>query len=197
MSAWIRMVPDEEAGPELKGALELARTPHGTVDNVMRVHSLRPSTMKGHVAIYRAALHDDANTLPGWLQETISSYVSILNDCPYSYANHWANARHLIGNSERADAIEAALQARRPEDAFSESELSLLRYAEKLTIEPGRMDKSDVDSLREAGLDDGEILEVNQIVCYFNYANRLLNGLGVSTEGDVVGYYSSAEASHG
>lgn len=197
MSAWIRMVPDEEAGPELKRALELARTPHGTVDNVMRVHSLRPSTMKGHVAIYRAALHDDANTLPGWLQETISSYVSILNECPYSFANHWANARHLIGNSERADAIEAALQARRPEEAFTGRELSLLRYAEKLTIEPGSMDKSDVDSLREAGFDDGEILEVNQIVCYFNYANRLLNGLGVTTEGDVVGYYSSAEASHG
>lgn len=191
MSAWIRMVTDEEAGQELLGALELARTPHGTVDNVMRVHSLRPSTMRGHVAIYRAALHDDANTLPGWLQETVSSYVSILNDCPYSYANHWANARHLIGNGERADAIEAALQIRRPQDAFDGRELALLRYAEKLTIEPGRMEKSDVDRLRDAGLDDGEILEANQIVCYFNYANRLLNGLGVTTDGDVVGYYST------
>ena len=197
MSAWIRMFPDEEAGQELQEALELARTPHGTVDNVMRVHSLRPSTMRGHVAIYRAALHDDANTLPGWLQETISSYVSILNDCPYSYANHWANARHLIGDSDRADAIEAALRAGRPEDAFDGWELALMRYAQKLTTEPGRMDKSDVNSLRAAGLDDGEILEANQIVCYFNYANRLLNGLGVTTEGDVIGNYSPSEASHG
>ena len=96
MSAWIRMIGDDEADAALLEALRLARTPHGTVDNVMRVHSLRPGTMKGHVVLYRAALHDEANTLPPWLQETISAYVSILNDCAYSLANHWANASHLM-----------------------------------------------------------------------------------------------------
>ena len=29
-----------------------------------------------------------------------------------------------------------------------------------------------------------------QIVGYFNYVNRCLNGLGVSTEGDIIGYYA-------
>jgi hypothetical protein len=87
MSAWIKMISDEEADSDLLDVLQLARTPHGTVDNVMRVHSLRPNTMRGHVMLYRAALHDDANTLPMWLQETISSYVSILNHCEYSLAN--------------------------------------------------------------------------------------------------------------
>ena len=43
-----------------------------------------------------------------------------------------------------------------------------------------------------AGLDDGETLEANQIIGYFNYANRCLNGLGVTTEGDVVGYYAAS-----
>jgi len=170
--------------------LALARTPHGTVDNVMRVHSLRPSTMRGHVVLYRAALHDDENTIPEWLQETISSYVSILNDCPYSLANHWANARHLIADEARADIIEAALHARRPEDAFEGAELALLRYAEKLTIAPSSMAETDVVTLRSAGLDDGQILEANQIICYFNYVNRTLNGLGVTTDGDTIGYYA-------
>jgi hypothetical protein len=32
-------------------------------------------------------------------------------------------------------------------------------------------------------------LEANQIVCYFSYVNRSINGLGVTTAGDVVGYY--------
>ena len=191
MSAWIRMLTEEDADPNLREMLELARTPHGTVDNVMRVHSLRPSTMRGHVMLYRAVLHDASNTLPGWLQETISSYVSILNDCPYSLANHWANARHLIGDEARADAIECALHARRPEDALGGRALALLRYAEKLTLKPGKMEAADVEALREEGLDDGEILEANQIVGYFNYANRLLNGLGVTTKGDIVGYYAS------
>ena len=53
------------------------------------------------------------------------------------------------------------------------------------------MEQADVGALSEAGLDDGEILEANQIIGYFNYANRCLNGLGVATDGDVVGYYTA------
>lgn len=190
MSAWIKMISDEEADKDLLEVLKLARTPHGTVDNVMRVHSLRPNTMRGHVVLYRAALHDDANTLPMWLQETISSYVSILNGCGYSLANHWANARKLLDDDVRADAIEAALHARRPGEVFQGRELALLRYAEKLTLEPAAMVEDDVKALKAEGLDDGQILEANQIVGYFNYVNRLLNGLGVTTDGDIIGYYA-------
>jgi uncharacterized peroxidase-related enzyme len=193
MSAWIKMISDEEADSELLDVLQLARTPHGTVDNVMRVHSLRPNTMRGHVVLYRAALHDEANTLPMWLQETISSYVSILNHCGYSLANHWANARHLMNDDEKADRIEAALHERQPEAVFDGHELALLRYAEKLTLTPGDMVQADVDGLRDAGVDDGQILEANQIIGYFNYVNRCLNGLGVSTDNDVVGYYASKD----
>ena len=39
-----------------------------------------------------------------------------------------------------------------------------------------------------------EILELNQIIGYFNYVNRLLNGLGVTTIGDTVGFYKSTES---
>ena len=53
------------------------------------------------------------------------------------------------------------------------------------------MEMKDIIRLQEIGINDGEILEVNQVVAYFNYSNRLLNGLGVSTAGDVVGYYKS------
>ena len=190
MPAWINMISDEDADAELLDILKLARTPHGSVDNVMRVHSLRPATMRGHVELYRAALHDDANTLPGWLQETVSSYVSILNNCAYSLANHWANARHLIGDNERAGKIKAALHDRSPARVFEGRELALLEYAGKLTLCPGDMKKEDIDALKASGLDDGEILEANQIICYFNYANRSLNGLGVTTKGDIIGYYS-------
>ena len=189
MSAWIKMIADEDASDELLDVLNLSRTPHGTVDNVMRVHSLRPSTMRGHVVLYRAALHDDANTLPEWLQEVIASYVSILNKCDYSLANHWANARHLIGDIDKSDEIKTALDAGEPERAFEGRELALLQYTEKLTLAPQNMAQEDIEEMRSAGLDDGEILEANQIIGYFNYANRCLNGLGVTTDGDVVGYY--------
>jgi uncharacterized peroxidase-related enzyme len=149
--------------------------------------------MRGHVILYRAALHDDSNTLPMWLQETISSYVSILNRCEYSLANHWANARHLIGDDHRADDIKAALDDQAPARVFESAELALMQYAEILTLRPGEIMESDIIKLRENGLNDGEILEANQIICYFNYVNRSLNGLGVTTDNDVVGYYANED----
>jgi len=189
MSAWIEMISDEEADEQLTEVLNLARTPHGTVDNVMRVHSLRPNTMKGHVILYRAALHDDANTIPMWFQETISSYVSILNNCDYSLSNHWKNASHLIGDYEKSDAIKKALDNKKPEEVFTGKELAILKYSEKLTINPSEMREEDIQELKKNNVTDGEILEANQIICYFNYVNRTINGLGVTTEGDIVGYY--------
>jgi alkylhydroperoxidase family enzyme len=57
----------------------------------------------------------------------------------------------------------------------------------KLTLEPQRMEEADILAAREAGATDGEILEANQVCAYFNYSNRLLNGLGVTTQGDILG----------
>lgn len=189
MSAWIEMIDEVEAPEALKPYYEMARSPAGTVDNVMKIHSLRPHTLEGHVALYRSVLHHPENRLPDWLLETIASYTSILNGCAYSLTNHFANARHLIADEARAEAILAALKDDAPERAFEGRELAMLRYARRLTLAPQDMTEADVEAMRAAGADDGEILEVNQVCCYFNYVNRLLNGLGVSLEGDTIGYY--------
>ena len=189
MSAWIKMISLEEATGLLARMYEKVRTPHGTVDNVMRVHSLRPHTMDGHVTLYRSVLHNPDNTLPFGFLEVVASYTSTLNDCEYSLTHHFANARRLMADESRADAVFEALTTRSPEAAFEGKELALLRYAEKLTVSVSTMDRSDYEALVMAGCSDGEILEVNQVCAYFNYSNRLLNGLGVTTEGDVVGYY--------
>ena len=189
MTAWIRMIPDAEASPALREMLDRVRTPHGTVDNVMRVHSLRPQTMAGHVTLYRSVLHNSDNTLPFSFLEVLACCTSIVNRCEYSLTHHFTNVRRLLRDDKRAFAIRAALEASQPEQAFSGKELALVRYVAKLTARPGDMVKADIDALRAAGCDDGEILEANQVCAYFNYSNRLLNGLGVTTEGDVIGYY--------
>ena len=189
MTSWIRMIPDDEASPALREMLDRVRTPHGTVDNVMRVHGLRPQTMQGHLALYKSVLHSPENVLPFWFLEVAACCTSIVNRCAYSLEHHFMNVRRLIKDDARAFGIKAALEAGRPEDAFSGKELALLRYVAKLTANVAHMQRSDVDALRAAGCDDGEILEINQVCAYFNYSNRLLNGLGVTTEGDVLGYY--------
>ena len=62
-----------------------------------------------------------------------------------------------------------------------------LRYARALTKDITDMPEQLVKVMRGAGYDDGEILEINQLVAYFAYANRTVVGLGCSTEGDILG----------
>ena len=189
MSAWIKMVSPEDATGRLKELYDRVTTPHGTVDNVMRAHSLRPETLDGHVVLYKSVLHNEDNTLPFWFLEAIATYVSLTNRCHYSTTHHAANMRRLQDDETRAETMYAALACDQPELVFEGKELALLRYARKLTAAVGEMCATDIETLRAAGANDGEILEVNQVCAYFNYSNRLLNGLGVTTKGDTVGYY--------
>ena len=58
----------------------------------------------------------------------------------------------------------------------------MLDYAVKLTESPAFMEAADLKPLREAGFDDKAILDINQIVAYFAYVNRVADGLGVEME---------------
>jgi uncharacterized peroxidase-related enzyme len=58
----------------------------------------------------------------------------------------------------------------------------MLKYAEKLTLTPAKMEKSDIEELKVAGFTEKDILDINQITCYFAYVNRLADGLGVPLE---------------
>lgn len=58
----------------------------------------------------------------------------------------------------------------------------MLDYALKLTCDPGAMTADDVAALRAAGFGDRAILDICQVVAYYNYVNRLADGLGVELE---------------
>ena len=116
--------------------------------------------------------------------------MSILNFCEHSLTHHGNNAVRLIDNAQRVEAIQAALRSQSFENTFNEKEIAILHYSKKLTCDVDNLKKVYVIKLKQAGCDDGEILEVNQVTAYFNYSNRVLNALGVSLDGDKVGYYS-------
>ncbi len=62
------------------------------------------------------------------------------------------------------------------------TQMAMLDYAAKLTKRPADMIESDIDRLRSAGFKDRAILDINQIVAYFAYVNRVADGLGVDLE---------------
>lgn len=185
--AWIETVPYEQATGRLKKLYDRIKDPAGNVDNIMLAHSLRPHSMDGHMSIYKNVLHHTGNTLPKWLLELVGVYVSYLNGCEYCYEHHFAGMARLMDDEPKSTDFRAAIESDDFQDVFSAQELAILAYAKKLSQNPVDMVEADVQSLRDVGLDDGEILEINQVTSYFAYANRMVLGLGINTEGDVLG----------
>jgi uncharacterized peroxidase-related enzyme len=184
---WIATVAFEDATGKVRQLYERIKGPDNNVDNIMMAHSLRPHTMEGHMAIYKNVIHHPRNTLPKWLLEAVGVYVSLINKCDYCIEHHYVGMRRLLNDDERSSEIRTALEAEDPERAFGGRELAALRYAAVLTRTPTDISPEDLDALREASLDDGEILEVNQVAAYFNYANRTVLGLGINKDGDIIG----------
>jgi len=185
--AWIKTIEYEAATGILKKLYDRVKGANNYIDNILKVHSLRPHSLKGHMAIYKNVLHHRNNTFPKWFLETLGVYVSILNGCEYCYRHHFSGLERLIKDEAKAKKIWNVLEAQQPELFFSGKELALLNYAQKLTMQPQNMSENDFSTLQKEGLTDGEILEANQVISYFSYANRTVLGLGVSTEGDILG----------
>ena len=184
---WISWVPFDAATGRLRKLYERVTGPDSNVGNIMLAHSLRPHSMEGHMHLYKSVLHHSGNKLPKWYLEAVGVFVSHLNRCDYCYEHHYAGMRRLLRDDERSAAIRAAIESDNPAAAFDGRELAGMIYAERLTEDPSVIEAADIDVLREAGFDDGEILELNQVASYFAYANRMVLGLGVNTDGDVIG----------
>ena len=182
--AWINTIPYDEATGPLLELYNRIKGPDDNVDNIMLAHSLRPHTMKGHLALYKNVLHHPRNSIQKWFLEAIGVYTSMLNKCSYCVKHHYAGMMRLLNDESRAFAIRAALESGDLFTAFDAKETAALDFVRTLTKKPAGVTENAVQSLRDAGWDDGEILEINQVTAYFAYANRTVLGLGINTEGD-------------
>jgi NAD(P)H-hydrate epimerase len=90
------------------------------------------------------------------------------------------HSRALTEESGRAGLAEAVASG--DTDTLDRRMAALCSYARKLTRAPAAVSEADVAALRRAGLDDRAIVDANQVVAYFNYVNRVVEGLGVELE---------------
>jgi len=186
--SWIKTIAYEKADSKLKALYDRIKGPNNNVDNIMMMHSLRPHSMEGHMAIYKYVLHHRDNTIDKWFLETLGVWVSTLNKCDYCVEHHFAGLKRLLNDDEKAIQIRSAIDTNNIENAPLENrQKAAMEYARMLTHNPGSIREESVKKLRADGYTDGEILEINQVCAYFSYANRTVLGLGCSTKGDVLG----------
>ena len=187
---WIETIPEHKAEGRLMEAYEQVGRPDGTVHNLYKAFSLWPTPLPLADALYRAILHSDDALLPKWFQELIATQVAMLADCDYACTHHGANFNALLGDEARGEAMLQALRDGTPDSLFDRREAAILRYNAKLAEDPGAMSEADIETLREAGVSDTEILEVNQISANFAYWVRVINGLGIQLGDEHIGRYS-------
>ena len=186
--AWIKTKSYKESEGKLRKLYDRIKGPNDNVDNIMLVHSLRPNTLEGHMVLYKNVLHHASNTNPKWFLELIGVWVSILNNCDYCILHHFEGLKRLLNNDAHAENLKSFLLNKDLRNIpLAEKHIFALEYSQKLTEEPRVLEKSYIEGLRVKGFSDGEILEINQVVSYFNYANRTVLGLGCNTRGDILG----------
>ncbi|AXT20169.1 alkylhydroperoxidase [Flavobacteriaceae bacterium AU392] len=185
--SWIKVIPFEKAEGKLKSIYKRIKGPNNQIDNVLSIHSLRPHTLTGHMSIYKNTLHHSDNTFPNWFLELLGTYTSYLNNCDYCYIHHFTGMKRFLNNDEKSTLIKLHIENDTLENVLTPKELALANYAKQLTLKADSITEAFINNLRNLKVNDGEILEVNQVVAYFNYANRTVLGLGVNTDNEILG----------
>ena len=68
--------------------------------------------------------------------------------------------------------------------------MTLCKFAEKLTKYPNKISNLDIENFKKYQYNEKEISEIIQVISYFNYINRVADGLGLEPESfiDELGY---------
>ena len=179
--AWIEVVPEDEADGLLAELYERERVPQtGAVDNILKIHSLHPETLRDHAELYKTLMFGKGG-LSRPEREMIGLIVSAVNHCYYCLRHHAVSLGRLTertrpGFAEGVERDFASADMTPRERAISD-------YVVKLTLTPWEMRRSDLQPMRDEGLSDGDILDANLTASYYAYVNRIADGLGVGVEG--------------
>ncbi|MEI2608777.1 MAG: hypothetical protein V9G20_09120 [Candidatus Promineifilaceae bacterium] len=87
-----------------------------------------------------------------------------------------------LTDEAKADELVHQITKDWPTAALAPAHMALCIYADKLTRTPATVTEADVDNLRQHGFSDRAIHDATQIISYFNYINRIADGLDVALE---------------
>ena len=177
---WIAETHEDAAEGPLKDAYARIVRALGRVIPFYRAYSVSPAHLDAHLDFYERLGRIGA--LSKKRKELIAVAVSAENGCRHCTGLHAGFLRaHKVEESVVA-ALAADLSAALDAGAVTGADAAILRYALKLTRTPRAMTADDVASLRVAGLSEAEVFEVALLTGYFNYTNRVGEGLGVKPE---------------
>ncbi len=91
---------------------------------------------------------------------------------------HELDLRSVVESVEQWQAVQMDYRTA----GLSPREIALLDFAVKLTRSPSGVRNDDLEALRGHDLTDEQIVDAVHCISYFNFINRVLDGLGVDPE---------------
>jgi uncharacterized peroxidase-related enzyme len=138
----------------------------GTVPNLYRVIGRSPAALEGALALAGALAR---GRIRPRLREQIALAVAQQNGCDYCLSAHTALGKGLrVSDADLALAREGRASA--PQDDAA------LRFVVRVVERRGRVDDEDLEAVRRAGFDDGQVVELvaNTVLNIFtNYLNQV------------------------
>ena len=175
--AWIRTVPRSEATGTLKDAYDWQAKRLGEPTEYTQLGSLYPDLTRLRLQLYKVVEACQSGLSP--LERQMAALVtSALNETPHCSSGLVLKLELLGAERKLLDRVcSDPRQARTGQPRLD----AIIDYAVKLTLTPGAISESDVDALRAQGFADLDILDLNNMVAYYCYTNRVANGLGLKT----------------
>lgn len=181
---WIDYVNEDEAKGELVYIYDEIKKKRGKLSNVMKIHSLNPDVIKKHMELYISIMFGKSD-LSRKDRELIAVVVSSINNCNYCVKHHAEALSHYWKDPEKLKKLIKDFNT----IEFSEKTQEMLKYVFQLTKSPNKICKNDINILKTKGFSDRDILDINLIVSYFNFVNRIVLGLGVEfSDEEIKGY---------
>jgi len=161
-------VPDEADLPDdLRERIEEETDRAGFTPNVFPAMAYKPSHFRAFFDYHDALVEDTA--LEREEIEMLVVTVSGVNDCLYCVVAHGALVRIYANDPRLADQLATNHRAA----DLNPTHRAMLDFAVKLTESPGRIDREDVETLRQHGFSDEAIWDITSVVGFYNLSNRL------------------------
>jgi uncharacterized peroxidase-related enzyme len=175
--AWIRTIPRAEAAGTLKQAYDWQAKRLGEPTEFTQLGSLYPELVTQRLQLYKTVEACPSGLSP--IERQVAGLVtSVLNETPYCSSGLVLKLESLGADRRFLDRLAADPRTAHSGDARLDA---IIAHAVKLTLTPGQIDQADIASLREQGLDDLDILDLNNMVAYYCYTNRVADGLGLKS----------------
>lgn len=170
--AWLDVVDLEHATPEQIAVLEESH-PKAKVSDYYLFLVHQPEILRQRSAAFNAIMYAPGG-LPRAERELSTTVVSRINGCVYCASVHAQRFEQL---AKRNDVIRQVFDEPRSAGT-TERERAIAQFSIALTEQPDAVDAAQLRALRDAGLDDAEILDLIHSVSIFAWANRLMLNLG-------------------